>query len=97
MINHPVVYFLSSVSTLKNFNDIYVNRHLKTKIIGMQFYCGTNFFNTLYITLYNVSVKEILNDYVPSRSHRRDKMYMFQRKLFFFFRLLIYSVLPCNN
>ena len=33
LIKHPVVYFLSSVSTLKNSSDIYVIRHIITKII----------------------------------------------------------------
>ena len=48
LIKHPVVYFLSSVSTLKNSSDIYVIRYIITKIIGTLFYCGTNFLNTLY-------------------------------------------------
>ena len=47
-IKHPVVYFLSNMSTLKISSEIYVIRHIITKIIGIQFYCGTNFLNTLY-------------------------------------------------
>ena len=42
------IYFLSNVSTLKNSNDIYVIRHIITKKIGIQFYCGMNFLNTFY-------------------------------------------------
>ena len=48
LIKHAVVYFLSSVSTLKNSSDINVIRHIITKIIGTQFYCGSNVLNTLY-------------------------------------------------
>ena len=49
LIKHLVVYFLSSVSTLKHSSDIYFIRHILTKIIGTLFYCGTNFLNTLYV------------------------------------------------
>ena len=51
LIKHPIVYFLSSVSTLKISCDIYVIRHIITKITETQFYCGTNFLNTLYFKL----------------------------------------------
>ena len=34
LIKHPVVYFLSSVLTLKKSNDMYVIRHIITKIKG---------------------------------------------------------------
>ena len=47
-IKQPVVYFLSNLSSLKNSSNIYIIRHIITKIIGIQFYCGTNFLNTLY-------------------------------------------------
>ena len=49
LIKRPVVYFLSSVSTLKNSSDMYVIRHI---VIGTLFYRGTNFLNTLYIVLW---------------------------------------------
>ena len=51
LIKHPVVYFLSSVLTLKNSSDIYVIRHMITKIKGTQFYCGTNFLNSIDMIL----------------------------------------------
>ena len=38
LITHPVVYFLSSVLTLKNFSDIYVIMHNITK--GAQWLSG---------------------------------------------------------
>ena len=41
LIKHPVVYFLSSESTLNNSSDINVIRQI------IQFYCGTIFLNTL--------------------------------------------------
>ena len=47
LINHPVVYFLSSVLTLKNSSNNYVIRHIITKIIGIQFYCGGTFLTPL--------------------------------------------------
>ena len=34
VIKHPVVYFSLSELTLKNSSDIYVMRHIMTKIIG---------------------------------------------------------------
>ena len=41
---------LSSETTLKNSSDIFVIRHIITKIyIRIQFYCRTNFLNTLYV------------------------------------------------
>ena len=43
LIYHPVVYLLSSVSTLKNSSKLDLIRHIITKFIGTQFYCGTNF------------------------------------------------------
>ena len=48
LIKLPVVYFSSNLLTLKNSSDIYVIRHIITKIKGIKFYCGTNFLNTLY-------------------------------------------------
>ena len=56
LIKHPVVYFLSSVSTLKNSSDINVIRHIMTKIMRIYFYCGTNFLNTLYMTSHLVKL-----------------------------------------
>ena len=35
LIKHPVVYFLSSESTLNNSSDIYVIKHIITKTIGL--------------------------------------------------------------
>ena len=45
LIKHSVVYYLSSVPTLKNSSDINVIRHIMTKIIRTYFYYGTIFLN----------------------------------------------------
>ena len=37
MIAHPVVYFLSTMSILKNSSEMYVIRHIITIIIGNNF------------------------------------------------------------
>ena len=56
-IKHPVVYFVSSMSTLNNSSAICVIRHILTKIIGTCLYCGTNFLNTL--CAYGISIVHV--------------------------------------
>ena len=48
LIKYPNVYFFFMYVHYIDINAIYVIKHIITKLTGKQFYCGTNFLNTLY-------------------------------------------------
>ena len=44
LIKYSIVYFFSSMSTIKNISTNYVIKRIITKLTGKQFYCGTILF-----------------------------------------------------
>ena len=58
LMKYPIVFFFfSSVSTIKNISAIFKIYHIITHLTGKQFYCGTNFLNTLH-TLVNKLIQQ---------------------------------------
>ena len=77
------------MSTLKNSSDIYVNRHIITKIIGTHFYCERTFLTSFTSTLH------LMSTYEGHLYVRRIGLYLYKYRIYGTISIYILKCLAC--